>query len=409
MFIPHLARCAANLAAVLLVGTAVSATAEQRTPYTEAELENAIPMGIRGVRAWADAPLSVLKTQLANLGPLLTGQPISMLALSGGGEHGAYGAGLLCGWSDGGHRPTFDIVTGVSTGALMSPFAFLGSKYDDRLKALYTQMTFHSVFSGNPFLGLFGQGLYSTAPLQRVVASQVDQKLLDDIAAAYRNGRRLFVITTNLDAQRPVLWNMGALAASGHPQALELFRKVLVASASVAGAFDPVYIDAEANGHHFKEMHVDGGTAYPLFAVPVRLLAATGEVEGHDSDQGGGYSGQGGDHSGQGGGHSGGQIYVIINNNLDPNFAVTKPKTFNIAARAFNTLVKSSFYDTILNSYIYAKDQGYSFNLAYIPNSFEVKSVGLVDQKYMLALFDLGHAEGVQGGEWQHTPPRLYH
>jgi predicted acylesterase/phospholipase RssA len=396
------ARLVNSLYVLFLVSAAISATAEQRTPYTEAELENAIPMGIPGVRAWADAPLSVLKNQLANLGPLLTGQPISMLALSGGGEHGAYGAGLLCGWSESGHRPTFDIVTGVSTGALMSPFAFLGSKYDDRLKALYTQMTFHSVFSGNPFLGLFGQGLYSTAPLQRVVASQIDQKLLDDIATAYRNGRRLFVITTNLDAQRPVLWNMGALAASGSPQALELFRKVLVASASVAGAFDPVYIDAEANGHHFKEMHVDGGTAYPLFAVPVRLLAATGQVAGHDSGQDGG-------NSGQGSGHSGGQIYVIINNNLDPNFAVTKPKTFNIAARAFNTLVKASFYDTVLNSYIYAKDEGYTFNLAYIPNSFEVKSVGLVDQKYMLALFDLGHAQGVHGDAWEHTPPRLYH
>jgi predicted acylesterase/phospholipase RssA len=396
------ARLVNSLYVLFLVSAAISATAEQRTPYTEAELENAIPMGIPGVRAWADAPLSVLKNQLANLGPLLTGQPISMLALSGGGEHGAYGAGLLCGWSESGHRPTFDIVTGVSTGALMSPFAFLGSKYDDRLKALYTQMTFHSVFSGNPFLGLFGQGLYSTAPLQRVVASQIDQKLLDDIATAYRNGRRLFVITTNLDAQRPVLWNMGALAASGSPQALELFRKVLVASASVAGAFDPVYIDAEANGHHFKEMHVDGGTAYPLFAVPVRLLAATGQVAGDDSGQDGG-------NSGQGSGHSGGQIYVIINNNLDPNFAVTKPKTFNIAARAFNTLVKASFYDTVLNSYIYAKDEGYTFNLAYIPNSFEVKSVGLVDQKYMLALFDLGHAQGVHGDAWEHTPPRLYH
>jgi predicted acylesterase/phospholipase RssA len=387
MFIPHLARCAASLAAVALIGTALSASAEQRTPYTEAELENAIPMGIPGVRAWGDAPLSVLRSQLANLGPLLTGQPISLLALSGGGEHGAFGAGVLCGWSQSGHRPTFDIVTGVSTGALMSPFAFLGSKYDERLKTLYTQMTFHSVFAGNPFLGLFGQGLYSTAPLQRVVASQVDQKLLDDIAAAYHNGRRLFVITTNLDAQRPVLWNMGALAASGHPQALDLFRKVLVASASVAGAFDPIYIDAEADGHRFKEMHVDGGTAYPLFAVPVRLLAATGQV----------------------GGHNGGQIYIIINNNLDPDFAVTKPKTFNIAARAFNTLVKSSFYDTILNSYIFAKDEGYTFNLAYIPNSFEVKSVGLVDPKYMLGLFDLGHSEGVHGGEWQQTPPRLYH
>lgn len=394
------ARFVTCLYVLLLVNRLISATAEQRTPYTEAELENAIPMGIPGVRAWGDAPLSVLRTQLANLGPLLTGQPVSMLALSGGGEHGAFGAGLLCGWSESGQRPTFDIVTGVSTGALMSPFAFLGRQYDERLKTLYTQMTFHSVFSGNPFLGLFGQGLYSTAPLQRLVASQIDQKLLDDIATAYRNGRRLFVITTNLDAQRPVLWNMGALAASGHPQALELFRKVLVASASVAGAFDPIYIDAEANGHHFKEMHVDGGTAYPLFAVPVRLLAAT--------SQAGGNSGQGGGDSGQGSGHNGGQIYVIINNNLDPDFAVTKPKTFNIAARAFNTLVKSSFYDTILNSYIFAKDEGYTFNLAYIPNSFEVKSVGLVDQKYMLALFDLGHAEGVRGDAWQHTPPRLY-
>lgn len=409
------ARFVTGLCVLLLVSTVIPATAEQRTPYTEAELENALPMGIPGVRAWGDAPLSVLRTQLTNLGPLLTGQPVSMLALSGGGEHGAFGAGLLCGWSESGHRPTFDIVTGVSTGALMSPFAFLGQQYDERLKTLYTQMTFHSVFSGNPFLGLFGQGLYSTAPLQRLVASQIDQKVLDDIATAYRNGRRLFVITTNLDAQRPVLWNMGALAASGHPQALELFRKVLVASASVAGAFDPIYIDAEANGRHFKEMHVDGGTAYPLFAVPVRLLAATSQVDGHNSAQAGGNSGQGSGDSGQGSGnggqgsgHNGGQIYVIINNNLDPDFAVTKPKTFNIAARAFNTLVKSSFYDTILNSYIFAKDEGYTFNLAYIPNSFEVKSVGLVDQKYMLALFDLGHAEGVRGDPWQHTPPRLY-
>jgi predicted acylesterase/phospholipase RssA len=247
-------------------------------------------------------------------------------------------------------------------------------------------MSFHSVLSGNPVFGLFGEGLYSTRPLQHIVASQVDQKMLADLATAYRNGRRLFVITTNLDAQRPVLWNMGAIAASGRPQALELFRKVLVASASVPGAFDPVFIDAEANGHHFKEMHVDGGTAHPLFAVPVRLVAATGQVSEH----------------------RGSHLYIIINNNLEPAFTVTKPKTLTIVARAFNTLVKSDFYDTILNSYIFTKEQGFAFNLAYIPNTFRVKSVGLIDQKYMLALFKLGHARGVSGGQWQHTPPRLY-
>jgi predicted acylesterase/phospholipase RssA len=380
------ARYAPKIFTLLLVSAVVSAHGEQRTPYTESELEDAIPMGVPGVRTWGDAPLSLLRAQLQRLAPLGSGHPISILALSGGGEHGAFGAGLLEGWSQSGHRPTFDIVTGVSTGALMAPFAFLGTAYDDRLKTVYTQMSFHNVLSGNPVFGLFGEGLYSTRPLQRIVAGQVDQKLLADVGAAYRQGRRLFVVTTNLDAQRPVLWNMGAIAVSGRPQALELFRKVLVASASVPGAFDPVFIDAEANGHHFKEMHVDGGTAYPLFAVPVRLLAATGEVpERHGS-----------------------QLYIIINNNLEPEFTVTKPKTLTIVARSFNTLVKSDFYDTILDSFVFAKERGFGFNLAYIPNTFRIKSVGLVDQNYMLALFGFGQSQGVRGGQWQHVPPRLY-
>jgi predicted acylesterase/phospholipase RssA len=380
------ARYAPKIFTLLLVSAVVSAQGEQRTPYTESELEDAIPMGVPGVRTWGDAPLSLLRAQLQRLAPLSSGHPIAILALSGGGEHGAFGAGLLAGWSESGQRPTFDIVSGVSTGALMAPFAFLGTAYDDRLKAVYTQMSFHSVLSGNPVFGLFGEGLYSTRPLQHIVASLVDQKMLADVATAYRNGRRLFVVTTNLDAQRPVLWNMGAIAASGRPQALELFRKVLVASASVPGAFDPVFIDAEANGHHFKEMHVDGGTAYPLFAIPVRLVAAMGQVSEH----------------------RGSKLYITINNNLEPAFTVTKPKTLTIVARAFNTLVKSDFYDTILDSYIFTKEKGFAFNLAYIPNTFRVKSVGLVDQKYMLALFELGHAQGVSGGQWQHTPPRLY-
>jgi predicted acylesterase/phospholipase RssA len=343
-------------------------------------------MGIPGVRAWADAPLSVLQKQIEQLVPLTGGHTVSILALSGGGEHGAFGAGLLNGWSESGQRPPFDIVTGVSTGALMAPFAFLGSTYDQRLKAVYTEMSFHSVFAGNPLLGVFGEGLYNTRPLQDVVARQIDQNLLADIAVAHRRGRRLFVVTTNLDAQRPVLWNMGAIAASGRPEALELFRKVLVASASVPGVFDPVFIDAETDGHWFKEMHVDGGTAYPLFAVPLRLLAATGQVAARH----------------------GGQLYIIINNNLDPEFAMTKPKTLSITARAFNTLVKSDFYDTILGSYLFAGEQGFKFNLAYIPNSFRTKSRGLVDQKYMLTLFEFGRARGRLGGQWQHVPPRLY-
>jgi predicted acylesterase/phospholipase RssA len=380
-----IAKVLAGLVIVLMLGPRTDAAS--RTHYTEADLETAVPMGVPGARTWADEPLSALRLQMARL-PEEKGKPdFSILALSGGGEHGAFGAGLLNGWSESGRRPTFDIVTGVSTGALMSPFAFLGPAYDERLKALYTEMTFHNILSGNPVTGLFGEGLYNTAPLQRLVARQVDEKLLADVAVAYHQGRRLFVITTNLDAQRPVLWNMGAIAASGRPRALELFRKVLTASASVPGLFDPVFIDAEANGHDFKEMHVDGGTAYPLFTVPVKLLAVN-RLAAPSARQG--------------------QLYIVINNNLNPNFVLTKPKTLAITARAFNTLVKSDFYDTILASYLIAKRQNFGFNLAYIPNDFQVKSRGLIDTNYMLALFELGRQQGRRGGGWLHLPPRLY-
>jgi predicted patatin/cPLA2 family phospholipase len=344
-------------------------------------------MGIPEVRIWADAPLSVLRPLVANLPALNGRRDFSILALSGGGEHGAFGAGLLNGWSETGRRPSFSVVTGISTGALMAPFAFLGSAYDQRLKALYTEMSFHRVLSGNPILGLFGEGLYNTRPLQQIVAHQVDQAMLADIAVAHRQGRRLFVVTTNLDAQRPVLWNMGAIAASGRPEALELFRKVLLASASVPGLFDPVFIDSEANGHHFREMHVDGGTALEVLAIPLKLAAA-GRFGSPNRPPG--------------------QLYIVINNNLEPTFSVTKPKILSITARAFNTLIKSDFYDTILGSYLYAKKQGLQFNLAYIPNTFKVKSLELIDPNYMLALFDFGRARGRRGGDWEHLPPRLY-
>jgi predicted patatin/cPLA2 family phospholipase len=382
-----LGRWALRAFIIVVVAVRICPGAEQRTPYTEAELQNALPMGIPAVRTWADSPLSVLRAQLAQL-PAFKGAPdFSILALSGGGEHGAFGAGLLSGWSESGQRPIFNIVTGVSTGALMAPFAFLGSAYDGRLKALYTDISFHNLLSGSPVMGLFGEGLYNTRPMQRMIARQIDQTMLDDVAAAYRAGRRLFVVTTNLDAQRPVLWNMGSLAASGKPGALELFRKVILASASVPGLFDPVFIDAEANGHHFKEMHVDGGTALDVLAMPLRLAAAGRLALTHGRP---------------------GQLYIVINNDLDPTFAITKPKTLSITARAFNTLVKSDVYDTILGSYLLAQKQGFHFNLAYIPNSFSVKSLELIDPNYMRALFEYAHAQGRLGGRWEHSPPHLY-
>jgi hypothetical protein len=163
------------LAVVVAVVSACNG-AELRPPYTESELQTAVPMGILAVRTWADEPLSLLRLQVAQLPALNEEHGFSVLALSGGGEHGAFGAGLLNGWSESGQRPSFSIVTGISTGALMAPFAFLGPAYDQRLKALYTDMSFHGILSGSPLMGFFGEGLYNTRPLQRIVARQVDRQ-----------------------------------------------------------------------------------------------------------------------------------------------------------------------------------------------------------------------------------------
>ena len=174
-----------------------------------------------------------------------------MLALSGGGPDGAFGAGLLTGWTARGDRPTFDIVTGASAGALMSPFAFLGPAYDDRMRQVFANGEMANFLQFQGVSGLFGTGLFKTEPLKQLIARHVDENVLAAIAQEYKNGRRLFIVTTNLDAQRTAIWDMGRIASSGNPRALELFRTVMEASASIPGVFSPVLIQAEAEGRPF--------------------------------------------------------------------------------------------------------------------------------------------------------------
>ncbi|HSO72195.1 MAG TPA: patatin-like phospholipase family protein, partial [Thermodesulfobacteriota bacterium] len=251
---------------ILLQGCA---TLKPRNPLPQ-DLESKVQVpGIPGARAWGDEvsevftefALESVKQEKAAFGKDFMKRPGVFLALSGGGDDGAYGAGVLCGWTAHGDRPQFKLVTGISTGALIAPFAFLGSSYDDTLRHLYTGISSQDILRKNNLLTvLWRESLADTKPLANMLDHYVDEAMLAAVAAEHKKGRRLIIGTTQLDAQRLVLWDMGAIAASGDPEAIKLFRKIMLTSASIPGAFPPQYIRVESGGNFYEEMHVDGGT-----------------------------------------------------------------------------------------------------------------------------------------------------
>ncbi len=262
-------------ASILLIVTGCSGLS--RNPVPIDKMDEAVVAGMPRVRGyWDDTVINPLFQQDAiqsvrdepeDLFPRRADgfKDYSALAVSGGGDDGAFGAGILVGWSKSITRPKFKLVTGISTGALIAPYAFLGAAYDAKLKAAYTTISTKDIVKipGLPTLG--SEALTDSSPLALRIAKDVNEEMLADVAAAHRRGRRLYIGTTDMDAQRFVVWNMGAIAASGHQGALDLFRKVMLASASIPGVFPPVYIEVEVDGQIYDEMHVDGGVITQVF------------------------------------------------------------------------------------------------------------------------------------------------
>jgi hypothetical protein len=310
---------------------------------------------------------------------------VSYLAVSGGGDNGAFGAGLMNGWTETGTRPEFKMVTGISTGALIAPFAFLGPDYDAALREVYTTMTPQTVYRARRLIAaaLFDDAMADTAPLAEVIARYADQKMFDAIAREYQKGRILLIGTTDLDAQRPVIWNIGALAASGHPAALELFRKILRASAAIPGAFPPVLIDVELDGRKYQEMHVDGGAIAQLFLYPASLDISKSGVRRVR------------------------HAYIIRNARLDPDYAMSERRTLSIAGRAINTMLAASGKNDVLRTYFVTQRDGVDYNLAYIGADFNATKTGEFDQAYMRALYAYGYDQAKAGRAWHKTPPTL--
>jgi len=353
--------------------------------------------GMPDVRYWADGDASDfmrdalesvrrerdLLQRAGHRGPL---PPAEFLAISGGGEDGAFGAGLLVGWSAAGTRPRFKGVTGISTGALIAPFAFLGPEYDEKLKDVYTTITSKDILEQRDFLAaITNDAMADTKPLRKLVQRIVDQSMLDAIEAEHEKGRILLIGTTNLDARRPVIWNVGKIAASHHPQALELVRTLLVASAAIPGAFPPVMISVEADGQKFEEMHVDGGATAQVFVYPPSLnIRTASQQEGITRQR---------------------RLFVIRNARLDPDWAQVERRTLSIANRAVSSLIQTQGVGDLYRIYIAAQRDVIDFNLAYIPESFKTLLREPFDPVYMKELFKVGYDLAVNGYPWAKTPP----
>ena len=274
---------------------------------------------------------------------------VQLLAVSGGGENGAFGAGLLCGWSDHGTRPVFGLVTGVSTGALTAPFAYLGSGYDPQLRSVYTELTVSRVLLKRRFTAaLFDDAMTDNSPLFETISGYLNEAMLGALAKSYDDGRLLLIGTSDLDAQQPVIWNIGAIAKSGHPRALDTIRRILLASGLTRQ----------------RRVRMAGGQL---------VIPAT--------------------------------AYVIRNGRLDPEWATTERSTMGIAARAIATMITASGINDVVRIYNTTLRDGIGYNLAYIGTDFTQKLPEPFDQGYMRALFDYGYQRARRGYDWAKQPP----
>ncbi len=367
--------------AIFTLALLAGCMAPDRVAYTPKAAANANIEGFGDIRIYADT------TRLD--GPAWLTIPrhkdVDYLVLSGGGAAGAFSVGALKAWSDRGGRPEFDIVSGVSTGALIAPYAFLGRTYDDTLVDLYTSGVAKELVDAD-FLpkGLLGPSLLKEAPLRRMVERHLTPDILAKVATEHRKGRRLFVLTTNLDSQRAVIWNMGAIANSARADALKLFQDVVIASASIPGIFPAVLIKATAGGQAFEEMHSDGGSSSQVLTIPEGWMVnpqIKAWPKGLKLN-----------------------MYVIVNNALMPEFATTTNNTFAVMARASSALIKAQTRSALVATYVYAQKNGIRFRVASIDAQIPYTMTDPFNTGYMRAVYNLGYAKMSSGSLWKDKP-----
>jgi predicted acylesterase/phospholipase RssA len=308
------------------------------------------------------------------------------LALSGGGTNGAYGAGLLCGWTQQGDRPAFRIVTGISAGALIAPFAFVGPKYDHVLKEVFTTAHTRDIATRHDLVTAFvGESVYSTKPLRALLERHIDDAFLSEVAAEYRSGRSLFIATTDMDSLRPVIWAMGRLADSDHPRKRDLFIDILMASSAIPGVFPPVFIDVVAHNRTYAEMHMDGGAAAQVFLFPPAFDFARFVEES--------------------GAHRSRTLYVIRNGVARSPHKSVPRRTLSIAQRAVDGLINSQGVGDLYRIYLECQRDNIAFRVAIMPPEIIQETAEFFDPAYMSAIFEDARSRASTNYPWSQVPP----
>lgn len=384
-----------RIAPLSLLVLSACAHVPERNPLPKDLVLEASVLDIPRVRFWGDAPPSWVNEwmersddEMKERYSAIYGKPHTYLALSGGGSNGAFAAGLLLGWAEAGNRPEFTVVTGISAGALVAPFAFLGSEYDEVLRRVSAELDKDDVFEERRTLkAIRTDALSSTEPLKALIAELIDEKMMERIAEEHRSGRSLNIGTTNLDSNRPVIWRIGAIADSGHPKSLDLIRAILLASTSIPGAFPPVLIPVEHEGTMYDELHVDGGAASQVFLYPLGLDLE--EVEKRQKVKGRS------------------RVYVIRNSQLSPKYEQVENKLFPIAGRSISSIIRTQGIGDLYRIFLETCRDGLDFYLAYIPASFEEEPDGPFDPDYIQKLFRMAYDSARDGYPWDRMPPEL--
>ncbi|MDP9138970.1 MAG: patatin-like phospholipase family protein [Pseudomonadota bacterium] len=356
---------------VVLVGCAAGRPLELEDVRTETPI---------GAVALFDATGHPINAPSATL-PGMEKREFSVLALSGGGADGAFGAGVLCGWSQAGNRPRFDIVTGVSTGALMASLVFAGPEFDSVLQDAYTTIRDDDIYEKKSVTGVFSDSLLDDTPLKEKIESIVTEEFLDRVAGEHRAGRRLYVATTNLDSGEVVVWDMGFIAASDYSKRVELYRSVLRASAAVPGLFKPVYIQP-SQASEAKQMHVDGSIKAPLLLRGFMLKQPAVSR----------------------------RVYVIVNGQVRLSSAdkAVKPEILDISRKSIEELLRGLLHRTLYQAYVTTRQSKASFAMISIPDNVRAAPNGLTFKPdVMKRLFEIGSSFGRSGGGWTSEPPRL--
>ncbi len=368
----------------LALGACAQASAVNIVPAKLADQARLPDMG--AVRMWGDGDKATISAMLKAEAPALKAKyahrsEANLLALSGGGDDGAFGAGLIVGWGKKGDRPTFDLVTGISAGALIAPFAFLGPEYDKSLSELFIKYGSEEIYQSNIVASLFGSpSVADNAPLARLIERYVDIRMMHRIAEERAKGRLLLIGTTNLNAQRPVYWDIGKIAQHRSSDALILIRKIILASAALPGIFPPVEIEVTAGGKHFAELHVDGGPTHEVFLSPADFsFKEIDALVGRPIKR---------------------KLWVVRNTKMLPEYAEVKLTAVSIAARSLETLTKNQGIGDVMRIHDRARADGIDFNLAFVPSDFTAERPKPFDTGYMTALYTRGYQLGRHGDPW---------